>query len=120
VAHEADVAQLERAGWDALSTSGAAAAAFYDRVLADDVLMVLPRGLVIRDRAEAIAAMSGAPWDHHELTDLEVVTLGDDVRVVACRGSARRGDVVYRAHFTSTYLRVGSDWRLAVHQQTPV
>jgi hypothetical protein len=78
MAHEADVGRLERAGWDALSTSGAAAATFYDRVLADDV------------------------------------------RVVACRGTARRGDDVYRAHFTSTYLRVGSDWRLAVHQQTPV
>ena len=54
MAHEAAVEQLERAGWDALSTSGAAAATFYDRVLADDVLMVLPGGLVIRSRAEAI------------------------------------------------------------------
>jgi len=52
-----ELLEIEHAGWRALSADGDAAAAFYENVLATDVLMLLPGGLTIDDRAEAIESM---------------------------------------------------------------
>lgn len=111
---------LEHEAWVALSTSGDAAAAFYERVLAEDVLMLLPGGLVIDDRARVIESMRGAPWTSFELSDERVLALTDSSALVAYRATARRGDDHYTALFNSTYVRQGDSWRLAVHQQTPI
>ena len=115
-----DLLDLERAGWRSLSAGGEAAVAFYGEVLAAQVLMMLPGGLVISDREEAIRSMSGAGWDAFDLSDERVHPLTDDCAVVTYRATARRGGDEYRALFTSTYVFDGSGWRLAVHQQTPV
>lgn len=115
-----DLIDLERDAWKALSTSGEAAADFYGRVLADDVLMLLPGGMVIDDRGAVIDSMGGAPWDSFELSDERVLTLGEDSAVVAYRATASRGGTEYTALFASTYVRVGGAWRLALHQQTPI
>jgi hypothetical protein len=114
-----DLLELERAGWKALSANGDAAA-FYAGVLAGQVLMLLPGGLVIDDRNDAIDAMRGAAWTSFELSDERVHDLTDTCAVVAYRGSARRGDDEYTALFSSTYVLDHRAWRLAVHQQTPI
>ena len=110
--------EIERAGWDALSTEGAAGP-FYDRVLADQVLMLLPGGMLLDDRSDIVASMRGAAWDAFELTDERVLELSEGCAVVAYRADARRGDQHYRALFSSVYVRDGDTWRLALHQQTP-
>ena len=115
-----DLIELERSAWQALSTSGEAAAGFYERTLAADVLMLLPGGLVIDDRRQVIDSMRGDPWSSHELSDLRVLPLGDAAAVVAYKGTATRGDFTYTALFNSTYIREGASWRLALHQQTPI
>lgn len=111
---------LERDAWTALSTSGDAATAFYGDVLADEVLMLLPGGLVIDDRAQVIDSMGGAPWESFELSDERVVPLTDDSAVVAYRATAVRQGHEYTALFASTYIRADGVWRLVLHQQTPV
>lgn len=78
-----DLLRLERAAWEALSSSGAAAATFYAEVLAGDVLMLLPGGLVLDDRTQVIDSMRGTPWTSFELSDERVVELTDDCAVVA-------------------------------------
>ena len=115
-----DLLALERSGWDALSTSGDAAAAFYERVLAEQVLMLLPGGMVIDRRDDVVNAMRGEPWSSFELSDERVLDLGPASAVVAYQATARRGDDEYTALFNSTYVREGDAWRLALHQQTPV
>ena len=115
-----DLVELERSAWQALASSGEDAAAFYERVLADRVLMLLPGGLVIDDRAQVIDSMRGAPWDEFDLSGERVVPLGDDSAVVAYQARARRGDTTYEALLTSTYVREDGAWRLALHQQTPL
>lgn len=115
-----DLVDLERSGWEALSTSGDAAAAFYDERLVDRPLMLLPGGMVLDDRRTVVDSMSGAPWDRFELFDERVVVLSDDAAVVTYRASAVRGDQPYTALVSSTYVRQGGDWRMALHQQTPV
>jgi hypothetical protein len=116
----ADLIELERSGWKALATSADDAADFYERVLARQVLMLLPGGTVIDDRAQVVESMRGAPWDSFELTDERVLPLTGDSAVVAYRARARRGDTGYEALFASTYVQEGGSWRLTVHQQTPV
>jgi hypothetical protein len=115
-----ELIELERSAWQALSTSGEAAAAFYEEVLAEQVLMLLPGGLVIDDRAQVIDSMRGAPWTSFELADERVLDLGDGSAVVAYRATATRGDQDYAALLNSTYVREGDAWRLALHQQTPI
>ena len=114
-----DLLELERQAWQALATDGAAAA-HYDTVLADDVLMLLPGGLVIDDRQRVIESMQGPPWDAFELADERVLELDEHSAVVAYRAKARRGDHDYEALFNSTYVHQHGRWRLALHQQTPV
>lgn len=119
MAHLQELLELERAGWRALSSSGDAATAFYGEVLAPQVVMLLPGGLWITDRQQAIRSMGGAPWDAHQLADERVDALTDTCAIVSYRASARRGDLEYRALMSSTYVADGGRWRLAVHQQTP-
>jgi hypothetical protein len=116
-----ELLRLERDGWKALSTSGEAAGRFYAENLAANVLMLLPGGIVIDDREAVIESMSGSPWKAFELSDHRVLELSDRSAVVAYRATAQRaGREAYTALFNSIYVREGSAWRLAVHQQTPI
>lgn len=114
-----ELVELEREAWAALSTEGAAAP-FYDDLLAKDVLMLLPGGTVIDDRTQVVDSMSGTPWSSFELADERVIDLTEDSAVVAYRATAVREGHEYSALFNSTYVREDGEWRLALHQQTPV
>lgn len=114
-----ELVELERRGWEALATEGAAGP-FYEEVLAERVLMLLPGGLVIDDRAAVVESMSGAPWSSYEMGEPAVLPLGPDAAVVAYRATATRSGTDYEALFASTYRRTADGWRLAVHQQTPI
>jgi len=111
---------LERSGWEALSGNGSTAASFYGDVLARDVLMLLPGGMVIDDRAAVVASMQGDPWDSYALQDERVMPFGDSAAVVAYRAVARRAGQEYAALCNSTYVRQDGQWKLALHQQTPI
>lgn len=112
--------ELEDRGWRALSTSGEQAAAFYDDVLDGQVLMLLPGGMVIDDRAAAITAMSGAPWSTYQLEDVRVLRPAPDTAIVAYGVVARRdGSPEYSALISSVYARRHDGWKLTFHQQTP-
>jgi hypothetical protein len=114
-----ELLELERAGWEALSAGGDAAAAFYDRVLATEVLMLLPGGMVLVDRAAVVDSMRGDPWSSYEMFDERVIELSESCAVVAYRARATRGGTEYSALITSTFVRTQGEWKLAVHQQTP-
>ena len=111
--------ELERAGWDALVEGGDAARSFYDGVLDDDVVMQLPGGLLLTDRAVMLQTMGDSPWSSYELADVAVRTPADDVALVTYGVVAQRGDETYSALMSSLYVRRGDGWRLAFHQQTP-
>ena len=114
-----DCLELERKGWQALSTSGAAAA-FYERVLDADVVMLLPGGMVLDDRSSIIEAMSGEPWASYDLADLRALhPLPDTCVVTYAVVASRPGSPEYSALVSSLYVRREDGWRLAFHQQTP-
>jgi hypothetical protein len=114
-----ELIDLERQGWDALSTSPQAAAGFYERVLAEEILMLLPDGMVIEDRAIAIESMSQTPWTAFEMSEERTMSLTRDCVAVVYRATAVRHGVRYTALISSTYVRHLDSWRMALHQQTP-
>lgn len=115
-----DLLDVEHQALDAMSSSAEAATAFYKEVLAREVLMLFPGGMVIEDRSDVISSMGGPPWDGFEISDERVLELGDAVAAVIYRATAKRGEAEYTALFNSTYIREDGMWKLALHQQTPV
>jgi hypothetical protein len=110
---------LERDGWDALSTSGEAARTFFERVLDDSVVMLLPGGAVLDDRALIVESMSGQPWSGFSLADVRSLRLTPETGVVTYGVVAERDGQEYSALMSSLYVRREDGWRLAFHQQTP-
>ena len=111
---------LETQGWDALSTNGEAAVAFYDRVLAEDVVMLLPGGLRLSDRTEILRSMGGEPWASYELDDPAALDVGDSSVLVHYGVRAvRPGGREYSALMSSLYTRAPAapdGWLLVAHQ----
>ena len=58
-----DLLDLERQGWTALTKGGDAAAEFYGHVLAEQVLMLLPGGMVLSDQRSGARGAAGDELD---------------------------------------------------------
>jgi ketosteroid isomerase-like protein len=94
---------------------------FYRANVVESVVMVFPPpfGVMTGDRLlDAVAQAS--PWTEVELSEVEVVELGDTA-IVAYRVRAKRGGGdPYVTYAGSAYVRSGGAWKLALHQQTPI
>jgi hypothetical protein len=112
-------AALERRGWAALSTRGETARVFYEDVLDEQVVMVLPGGIVLDDRANIVESMSGQPWSRYALEDVRCVRLAPTIAVVTYGVVAERDGQEYSARMSSLYIQREDRWKLAFHQQTP-
>jgi hypothetical protein len=89
---EDELIDLERRGWEALSSSGRAAVEFYERVLDRDVIMLLPGGMVLEDREAIVRSMAGQPWSSYRLEDLRVLRPATDSAIVFYGVVAQRDD----------------------------
>lgn len=112
------VVALEEEGWRALASSDAVA--WWSERLDDGALMVFPGFVATRE--QALQGMAEAPpWSWFHLDDVRVLALGDDAAVVVYSAVAQReGQPEYHALMSSTWVRRAGEWRLALHQQTPV
>ena len=91
----------------------------YRARLAPDALVVVP-GYVL-DRDATIQAMDASPgWDAVDLAGASARALGADGAVLTYTFTGRRGDDEYRAVLSSAYARRDGDWKLILHQQTPL
>ena len=114
-----ELTALERQGWEALSSTGEKARAFYERVLDDHVVMLLPGGMVLDDRSAIVEAMSGRPWATYALEDVRTLRPTPDTGVVIYGVDAEREGQAYSALMSSVYVRRQDGWKLMFHQQTP-
>lgn len=115
-----EIIELEHQGWKALSTEGDAGKNFYASVLREDAIMLFPGGIFIDGRESILQSLGPQPWEAFEIENPKVVSLTPGVRTLAYRVTAhRKGNQPYVAQVSSTYVRDG-DWKLVVHQQTPV
>jgi uncharacterized protein (TIGR02246 family) len=112
-----DLLQLEEAFW---RRSGDAD--FYAENMTDDAFMVFPAPAGIMDREATLAAVAAvSPWVELEMSDVHVLELTESAAVVAYRARARRAEgAEYNAYASSVYVKVDGEWKLAVHQQTPI
>jgi hypothetical protein len=112
----AELEQLERSGWEALS--GPDGAAFYEDAMADEGLMVFP-GMVMT-KPEAVAAIRAAPpWRRFSLSNIRTTTDGCAGLVTYTANAERDPGTTYTATMSSVYVRRAGRWRLLLHQQSP-
>ena len=91
----------------------------YRRHLADDALVIVP-GHVL-DRSSTIDAMEASPgWDEYSIDGSRLLEVDEQAAVISYTFKGRRGDDRYAAILTSLYAKRGEDWRLVLHQQTPL
>jgi len=114
---KAELEELEREGWEALSGPGAAP--FYSELMADDGLMVFPD--IVMDKGESLRAIAdAAPWVSFDLSKLKVIEATNNSGVVVYHATAQRaGEPPYEADMASHYARRDGRWRLVLHQQSP-
>lgn len=100
---------------EALWTMGAAE---FRRRLHPAALMVFgPTGIL--ELTAATEMLARAPrWSEARLSERHL-SQSDDVVVLAYRVTARREAQDYNALCSSVWVRMGDDWKLSQHQQTP-
>jgi hypothetical protein len=114
-----EVLELEKAGWQALSTGGDAGKRFYERVLRDDAVMLFPGGMRIVGKDQILDSLGTQPWASFEIQDPDLIELSPHARALVYRVIARReGSPLYEALITSIYTSDGGLWKLILHQQT--
>lgn len=116
-----DISELERQGWQALSSERSAAVDFYAELLTDDAVMVFPGGMVLKGKEAVLDSLASQPWESFEIADEQVVSLSEEVATLIYKVTAQRaGSAPYTALISSTYVQRNGAWQLALHQQTPV
>ena len=92
----------------------------YRAHLTDDAVVVVPGAAITREQC-AFAIDATAGWDEFEIHDERVVELTPDSALITYRWRSRRGEETYEALMSSVYVKqAGGEWKLALHQQTPV
>lgn len=108
--------ELEEGFWKAAGDGN-----YYREHMAPFGLCVLPVGVM--DKGQTVAAIDESePWAEFKLHDVRTLDLGDDEAALCYRAEAFRDDAStgYAALISSVYTRLGGDWKLSLHQQTPV
>lgn len=98
-------------------------AAFYERTLAPQALVVLPPPVGVLERTATIDSIrSGARWRDVSFSDRHLAPVAQDTVALAYAARADRGggEAVYVARCSSVYVRGDRSWCLALHHQTPV
>ncbi len=115
-----DLQELERAGWEALTTESGAD--FYRDLMTDDGVMLLANGSALGRDDVVETLRESEPWQRFDITDVSVLPITEDVAVLHYRVMAFRSPEAeaFAGRLASTYVRQGDAWKLALHQQTPV
>lgn len=114
---EQELVELEKQFWLAAGNVD-----FYRAHLTQGAFMVFPAPYGIMDRDRTLRAVEAAePWVSLEISEVHLVELTDSSAVVAYRASARHAEgPTYETFATTAYVKEDGDWKLAVHQQTPI
>lgn len=114
-----ELVELERQGWEALSSEGNAGREFYASVLREDAVMLFPGGMRLEGREQILQSLGTQPWQTFQLEEPRAISLSRNAATLIYRVKAqRKGSGPYAALISSTYVNE-KGWKLAVHQQTP-
>ena len=111
--------ELENDGWQSLcdGTGGK----FYGEIMTAAGHMVLANGAVMT-RDEVVESLSeAARWDAFEISNPFLLPLSSEVAALVYTGTGHRHNVEdFSGVMTSTYVLDGSQWKLALYQQTAI
>lgn len=113
-----ELLELEAQAWKALSAGQGAD--HYGQMMIDPALVVVPGNVLTRE--EALKSFGDVPpWSDYQLGGGEFLQLSDLCALITYRARAKRDQdaTAYSARFTSVYVKVEDEWKLAFHQQTP-
>ena len=83
--------------------------------------MVFPGGMIIEGKKAILESMGAQPWKSFQLKEPRMLSLSEDAAVTVYKATAQReGNAPYVALISSAYTRSEGQWKLALHQQTPV
>lgn len=113
--------ELEEQSWQALSSAKDEAKRFYSSLLTEDAVMLFPGGMRIEEKEKILESLGAQPWASFRLEEPRVLPLSESSGVVVYRIVAQReGSSPYEALISSTYSLREGNWKLVLHQQTPV
>ena len=111
-----ELSELENAGWASLCDG--TGADFYGSIMTDDGRMVLADGSVM-SRDHVMASLGSSPtWASYSIEHPIMIPIGDDAAALVYTGTGKRDNQTFRGIMTSTYVRRGDGWKLALYQQT--
>ncbi len=92
----------------------------YERRLAEDAVVIVPGRALGKE--ETVSAMDESPgWDEFRIAGARVIEPRPGVAVLTYRFDGRRGgEDPYAALMSSIYSSASGEWRLLLHQQTPI
>ena len=116
-----DLIELEKQGWQALSSERETSKKFYRSILHDDAIMLFPGGTLIDGKEKILESLAAQPWKSFQIEEPQVISLAENAGVLVYRVTAHReGSEPYVALISSTYRLIDAEWKLVLHQQTPV
>ncbi|MBW4647782.1 MAG: nuclear transport factor 2 family protein [Kastovskya adunca ATA6-11-RM4] len=116
-----DLINLEEQGWKILSTRRDLAIEFFEELLIDEAVMVFPGGMMMRGKQNILAVIDSQPWKSFQIEEQQVISLSLNVAAIVYKVTAQReGSDSYIALISSVYTLHEGQWKLTLHQQTPV
>jgi len=93
-----------------------------EAVLSPECVMAFASPVGILRGAAIVESLRSAPrWASVDMSERVIGRPDQATLVLAYRaGGTREGADPYRAYCTSTYRRIGTEWLLVQHQQTPL
>jgi hypothetical protein len=114
-----EIIQLEKQGWEALSTDSASARDFFSSVLHRDAVLLRSGDKRIVDVDDIVQSITKNPWKGFKIENERALALSDKVAVFIYRLSAEReSGEVYSALVSSTYVEEEGELKLIVNQHT--
>lgn len=116
-----EIIQLEKQGWEALSTDSDSAREFFSAVLHRDAVLLRSGDKRIADVDDIVESITKNPWKGFKIENERALALSDNVAVFIYRLCAERqnGDL-YKALVSSTYVEEENELKLIVNQHTPL
>ena len=108
--------ELERTFWAAAGKPD-----HYKEAFIDEGTMAFDVGAMDKEAVLAAVEQSSA-WASYTMDDARLTPISTDVAAVTYTTTARTvgSDSVYQAVISSVYVQRNGQWKLALHQQTPL
>lgn len=114
------ISVIEQNAWKALATDQLVARSFFEGLLDQEAVMLLPGGVILDTQDKILSSFSENPWSWFKIQGGNIIDLSENFKLLYYRVTAQRqGEEIYTALVSSVYVNRKGTWKLIFHQQTP-